>query len=103
MVTAHPVPHPRETPTTGDDAGARSGGAQMGIVSGRLNHENSKRRLKVPGFEGAETAALMPPAAPPACVAGRTTYARSGRIPYLGTRQMGCSGCYLTTVLKIEV
>ena len=65
MVTAHPVPHPRETPTTGDDAGARSGGAQMGIVSGRLNHENSKRRLKVPGFEGAETASLMPPAAPP--------------------------------------
>ena len=64
MVTAHPVPHPRETPTTGDDAGARSGGAQMGIVSGRLNHENSKRRLKVPGFEGDETAALMPHAAP---------------------------------------
>jgi|SRR6516225_4364939 hypothetical protein len=30
-----------------------------------------------------------------------TTYVRSVRIPYLGTRQTGCSGCCSTTVLKI--
>jgi hypothetical protein len=37
----------------------------MGDVSGRLDYQNSNRGLKVPGFQGAETAALMPSAASP--------------------------------------
>ena len=52
-MTALPVPHPKENPGKGEMPGLRSRRpTDGGIVSGRLNHENSERGLKVPGFEG---------------------------------------------------
>jgi len=43
MVTALPVPHTKENPGKGEMPGLRAAARGWGIVSGRLNHQNSKR------------------------------------------------------------